>query len=81
MVVIRLSRIGAKKRPFYRIIVADSRTACGGRFIEQIGTFDPLTQENQINLKIERIEHWKKMGARLSNTVESLIKKITKIKK
>lgn len=74
MVVIRLARGGAKKRPFYRVVAADQRMPRDGRFIEQIGTFNPRVEKGQINLEIERIEHWLKVGARPSNTVKGLIK-------
>jgi small subunit ribosomal protein S16 len=75
MVVIRLSRGGAKKRPFYRVVAADQRMPRDGRFIEQIGTFDPRVEKGSINLKIDRIEHWLKNGAQASDTVKGLIKK------
>ena len=75
MVVIRLSRGGAKKRPFYRVVAADKRMPRDGRFIEQIGTFDPRTEKNPLNLKMDRIDHWIKFGAQPSDTVKDLIKR------
>jgi small subunit ribosomal protein S16 len=79
MVVIRLARGGAKKRPFYRVVAADQRMARDGRFIEQVGTFDPRVDKGSINLKIDRVEHWMKVGAQPSDTVKSLIKKFRKL--
>ena len=75
MVVLRLSRGGAKKRPFYRVVAADSRCARNGRFIEQLGTYDPRKESGQCVLKLDRIDHWLKVGAQPSDTVRSLIKK------
>lgn len=75
MVVIRLARGGAKKRPFYRVVAADKRMPRDGRFIEQLGTFNPRVEKDSINLKIERIDHWLKVGAQPSDTVKGLIKK------
>ena len=78
MVVIRLARGGAKKRPFYRVVVADRRFPRDGRYIEQVGTYDPRTTQTQVNLKLERVDHWIKVGAQPSDTVRSLIKKVRK---
>lgn len=75
MVVIRLARGGAKKRPFYRVVAADQRMPRDGRFIEQIGTFNPRVEKGSIELKIDRIDHWLKVGAQPSDTVKGLIKK------
>ncbi len=75
MVVIRLSRGGSKKRPFYRVVAADQRMSRDGRFIEQIGTFDPRVEKGSINLQLERVEHWLRVGARPSDTVKGLIRK------
>ena len=77
MVVIRLARGGAKKRPFYRVVVADRRFPRDGRYIEQVGTYDPRTTQTQVNLKLERVDHWLNVGAQPSDTVRSLIKKVT----
>jgi small subunit ribosomal protein S16 len=74
MVIIRLSRHGSKKKPFYKIIVADSRMPRNGRYIEKIGTYNPKKQQ-EINIKINRAIHWISIGAKTSNTVKSLIKK------
>ena len=76
MVVIRLSRSGVKKRPFYRIVVADSRCRRDGRFIEKIGFHNPMAAENEESLRIalDRLEHWEKVGAKLSPTVQRLTK-------
>ena len=76
MVVIRLARGGAKKRPFYRVVVADRRFPRDGRYIEQIGTYDPRTTQTQVNLKLDRVDHWVSVGAQPSDTVRSLIKKV-----
>ena len=75
MVVIRLSRRGSKKRPFYGVMVADSRKPRDGRFIEQVGTYDPRSEAASINLKLDRIDHWKGNGAQLSETVAGLVKR------
>ncbi|MEC7641677.1 MAG: 30S ribosomal protein S16 [Nitrospinota bacterium] len=74
-VVIRLTRRGAKKRPFYRVVAADSRMPRDGRFLEVLGTYDPLKEENSIKIDSEKALAWIKKGARPSRTVESLIKK------
>lgn len=79
MVVIRLARGGAKKRPFYRVVAADKRMARDGRFIEQVGTFDPRVEKGSINLTMDRVEHWLKVGAQPSDTVKALIKKFKAI--
>ena len=76
MVVIRLARGGAKKRPFYRVVVADRRFPRDGRYIEQVGTYDPRTTQTQVNLKLDRVDHWVSVGAQPSDTVRSLIKKV-----
>ena len=76
MVVIRLRRAGAKKRPFYHVVVADSRFAATGRFIEQVGFYNPIArgQEVRLNLNLERVNYWKGVGAQASDRVERLIK-------
>ena len=76
MVTIRLSRGGAKKRPFYHITVADSRRARDGRFIEHIGFFNPLAkgQEERLRLDLERMAFWQSQGAQVSPRVSSLAK-------
>ena len=74
-VSIRLRREGAKNRPYYKIVVADSRSPRDGKFIEIIGTYDPKTPGNNSSLKVERAEYWISKGAQPSDTVRSLIKK------
>jgi len=76
MVVIRLARGGAKKRPFYNLVVADSRRARDGRFVERIGFYDPKAPEGRERLRInrERLTYWKSKGAQLSDTVARLVK-------
>jgi small subunit ribosomal protein S16 len=76
MVVIRLARGGAKKRPFFHLVVADSRRARDGRFIERIGFYNPKAPEGVERLRIdrERLAHWKGKGAQLSYTVVRLVK-------
>ena len=72
--VIRLRRHGSRKRPFYRIVVADSRAPRDGRFVEQIGTYDPAMDPAKISLKQDDTERWLKVGAQPSDTVRKLIK-------
>jgi small subunit ribosomal protein S16 len=76
MVVIRLARGGAKKRPFFNLVVADSRRSRDGRFIERIGFYDPKAPEGRERLRIDqqRLTHWKSKGAQLSDTVARLVK-------
>ena len=76
MVVIRLARGGAKKRPFYNVVVADSRTRRDGRFIERIGFYNPIATEKEEGLRIvaDRLNHWQQQGAQLSPTVARLVK-------
>ncbi len=76
MVVIRLSRGGSKNRPFYQIVVTDSRSSRDGRYIERIGFFNPLArgQEERLRLDLDRVNHWKANGAQPSDRVASLIK-------
>lgn len=74
-VTIRLTRMGAKKKPFYRVVVADSRYPRDGRFIEVLGTYNPNLHPAAVNLDRERVETWVKRGANLSTTVRSLLKK------
>ena len=75
MVKIRLRRRGAKKAPYYRVVVADSRKARDGRFIEEIGTYDPLTEPATINIDMERANYWIANGAQPTDTVRGLLKK------
>ena len=76
MVVIRLARGGSKKRPFYRIIVADSRRARDGRFIEKVGFFNPIAsgQAERLRIMQDRIDYWVSKGAQASDRVKSLLK-------
>ena len=76
MVVIRLARGGAKKRPFFNMVVAESRRARDGRFIERLGFYNPKAPEGQENLRIamDRLTYWKGQGAQLSDTVARLVK-------
>jgi ribosomal protein S16 len=80
MVTIRLQRGGAKKRPFYQVVVADSRYARDGRFIERVGFFNPLAsgQAEKMNLDLERIQHWIGQGASVSDRVAKLVKDAAK---
>ena len=75
MVKIRLRRMGAKKNPFYRIVVADSRFPRDGRFIEELGTYDPMTEPSQVMVDKERALDWIKKGAQPTDTVKALLKK------
>ena len=75
MVKIRLRRMGAKKAPYYRIIVADSRSPRDGRCIEEIGTYDPLTEPATIAVDAEKAQQWIKNGAKPTDTVKALLKK------
>ncbi len=76
MVTIRLARHGAKKRPFYQIVVADSRYAATGRYIEKVGFFNPIArgQEEGLRLDLDRVNHWVGQGASLSDRVSKLVK-------
>ncbi|HXZ51558.1 MAG TPA: 30S ribosomal protein S16 [Burkholderiales bacterium] len=80
MVVIRLARGGANKRPFYHMVVADSRRARDGRFIERVGFYDPKAPEGReaLRVNVERIKHWQGKGAKLSPTVTRLVKQFGK---
>ena len=75
MVKIRLRRMGAKKNPFYRVVVADSRFPRDGRFIEEIGTYNPLSEPAEIKIDSERALNWIKSGAQPTDTVRGLLKK------
>ena len=72
---IRLKRMGAKKRPFYRVVVADSRSPRDGRFIEEIGYYDPVRQPAEINIDVEKALKWLQNGAQPSDTARSLLSK------
>jgi small subunit ribosomal protein S16 len=76
---IRLSRAGAKKRPFYRLVVTDHRSPRGGRFLENLGTYDPSKDPGLLVVNGERLEYWRKHGATPSETVERLLKRQAKL--
>ena len=76
MVKIRLRRMGAKKAPYYRIIVADSRSPRDGRFIEELGLYDPMADGEKIKVDMERAKYWISNGAQPTDTVRGLLKKI-----
>ena len=76
MVKIRLRRMGAKKAPFYRVVVADSRYPRDGRFIEEIGTYDPTASPAKISIDADRAREWIKTGAQPTDTVRALLKKV-----
>ena len=80
MVTIRLSRGGAKKRPFYQVVVTDSRCPRDGRFIERIGFFNPLAtgKAERVRINLERVDAWVAQGASLSDRVASLVKELRK---
>ena len=77
MVVVRLSRGGAKKKPFYKIVAADRRNRRDGRYIEQLGFYNPVArgQEETLRLDLSRLQYWQDNGAQLSDTVKQLVKK------
>ncbi len=80
MVSIRLARSGAKKRPFYHLVAADSRRARGGRYIERLGFFNPIAVEGQEGLRIdlERVDYWVSVGAKLSDRATKLVESYRK---
>lgn len=75
MLSIRLSRIGKKKKAFYRVVVIERTRPRDGRFIEIVGTYDPLKKPAEIKLKTERIQHWMGLGAQPSDTVRSFLRR------
>ena len=75
MVKIRLRRMGAKKAPFYRVVVSDSRSPRDGRFIEEIGYYNPMTAPEEIKIDAEKAQKWIANGAQPTDTVKSLLKK------
>ena len=75
MVRLRLTRRGAKKRPFYRIVAADSRSPRDGRIIEQLGYYNPVSEPDELKVDLERVDYWLSTGAQPSETVASLIKR------
>lgn len=74
-VKIRLKRMGAKKAPFYRIVVADSRSPRDGRFIEEIGTYDPSQQPSEVKIDADKAKQWLQNGAQPTDTVRAMLKK------
>ena len=76
MVRIRLRRMGAKKKPFYRIVVAHKDSPRDGRFIEIVGTYDPRTQPETVELKTDRVNHWLSQGAQPSDSVGRMLRKV-----
>ncbi len=72
---IRLARHGSKKTPFYRIVVQDVRSPRDGRFIENLGTFDPNVEPPKVNVNLPRVEHWQSQGAKLSATLTKVLKR------
>jgi small subunit ribosomal protein S16 len=76
MVVIRLARGGAKNRPFYNVVVADSRSPRDGKFVERLGFYNPMAsqKDERLRVELERLKHWQQKGAQLSDTVKRLIK-------
>jgi len=73
MLAIRLRRTGSKKRPFFRVVVTDSRTARDSRFVEVLGSYNPRTTPETLTLKRDRLEHWLKQGAQASDTIRTLV--------
>ena len=80
MVKIRLKRMGAKKAPFYRVVVADARSPRDGRFIEEIGYYNPMTNPAEVKIDAEKANEWLKKGAQPTETVRTLLKKSEIIK-
>ena len=76
MVKIRLRRVGAKKAPYYRIVVADSRFSRDGRFIEELGVYDPMAESDKLKLDMDRAKYWIANGAQPTDTVRGLLKKV-----
>ena len=75
MVKLRLRRMGAKKRPSYRVVAADSRSPRDGRIIESLGYYDPLTEPSTVKLNEERVRHWLSVGAQPSDTVRDILRR------
>ena len=75
MVAIRLARIGKKKKPFYRVVVIEKRNPRNGRFVEIVGTYDPLKDPAEVKLEADRIKYWLGQGAQPSDTVRSFIRR------
>jgi small subunit ribosomal protein S16 len=77
-VVLRLSRAGTHKAPFYHVVATDSRKSRDGRYLEDVGIYDPTQEPERIELKTDRVEHWLKVGAKPSQTVAAVIKRAKK---
>ena len=75
-VKIRLKRMGAKRNPFYRVVVADSRSPRDGRFIEEIGTYNPMVEPVEVKIDMEKAQKWIKTGAQPTDKVKALLKKV-----
>lgn len=75
MIKLRLRRMGSKKRPFYRIVATEHSSPRDGRFIEIVGTYNPIVEPAELTLKEDRVQHWLSVGAKPSETVETLLKK------
>jgi small subunit ribosomal protein S16 len=75
MLTIALMRMGAKKNPFYRVVVREKRAKRDGKYVENVGTYNPMPNPAEVNLKIDRIDYWLKCGAQPTDTVRSLIRK------
>lgn len=75
MLMIRLARFGAKKKPFYRVVVIEKERARNGRSLEVVGFYNPISRPVEVNLKHDRIDYWTKNGAQLSDTVKRLVEK------
>jgi small subunit ribosomal protein S16 len=74
-VKIRLSRFGRKKQPFYRIVVQDSQAPRDGKFLEIVGTYNPMVEPNEVTFQHDKVQHWLKLGAQPTTTVKSLLAK------
>ena len=76
MLAIRLRRMGSKKRPYFRVVVTDSRTARDSSFVEVLGYYNPRTKPERLEIKRERFDHWVKAGAQPSDSIRTLVKRI-----
>jgi small subunit ribosomal protein S16 len=76
MLAIRLRRMGSKKRPYFRVVVTDSRTARDSSFVEVLGYYNPRTKPERLEIKRERLDHWLKVGAQPSDSIRTLVKRI-----
>lgn len=75
MVKIRLVRMGSNKKPFFRVVVADAQRKVNGRYLENVGWFDPKLDKNNLELKLDRVDHWLSKGAQLTDSVAALVRK------